>query len=120
MHSGNEIDWEEFREQTDEMRAEYRKEESRLKGLIKYSLKKDVTLHSPEPSGEQTYRTILEGIINAIWKRRVHRLRNQSRTRTGWGVTTDRGTIPQEDEQNSEPQEGFAFFISECQKQMRV
>ena len=63
----NTIDWEEFREQfTDEMRAEYRKEEGRLKGLIKYALENDVTLHSPEPSGEQTYRAILEGIINAI------------------------------------------------------
>lgn len=65
----NTIDWEEFRERfTDEMRAEYRKEESRLKGLIKYSLENDVTLHSPEPSGEQTYRAILEGIINVIVK----------------------------------------------------
>ena len=51
------------------MRAEYRKDEkSRLKRLAKYSLEHDVTLHSPEPSGEQTYRSILEGIINAIWK----------------------------------------------------
>ena len=63
----NTMDWEEFRDQfTDEMRAEYRKKESRLKGLIKYTLESDVTLHSPEPSGEQTYRAILEGIINAI------------------------------------------------------
>ena len=65
----NTIDWEEFRERfTDEMRAEYRKKESRLKGLIEYSLENDVTLHSPEPSGEQTYRAILEGIINVIAK----------------------------------------------------
>ena len=65
----NTIDWEEFRERfTDEMRTEYRKEESRLKGLIEYSLENDVTLHSPEPSGEQTYRAILEGIINVIAK----------------------------------------------------
>ena len=65
-----EIDWEEFREQfTDEMRAQYRNGESRLKKLIKYSLGNDVTLHSPEPSGEQTYRAILEEIVNNIWKR---------------------------------------------------
>ena len=65
----NTINWEEFRERfTDEMRAEYRKEESRLKGLIKYSLENDVTLHSPEPNGERTYRAILEGIINVIFK----------------------------------------------------
>ncbi len=62
-----EISWGEFHERfTDEMRAEYRKEENRLKGLIKYTLENDVTLHSPEPSGEQTYRAILEGIINAL------------------------------------------------------
>lgn len=65
-----EIGWEEFRKQfTDEMRAEYRNEKSRLKGLTKYSLENDVTLYSPEPSGGQTYRTILEEIINNIWQR---------------------------------------------------
>ena len=65
-----EIDWEEFREQfIAEIRAEYRKQESRLKKLIKYSLEHDVTLHSPEPSGERTYRAILEEIINNIWER---------------------------------------------------
>jgi uncharacterized protein YeaO (DUF488 family)/uncharacterized coiled-coil protein SlyX len=65
-----EISWEEFREQFfEEMRTEYSNGEmSRLKGLKKYCLENDVTLHSPEPSGEQAYRTILEGIINAIWK----------------------------------------------------
>jgi hypothetical protein len=52
------------------MRAEYRKDDkSRLKGLAKYSLENDVTLHSPEPSGEQTYRAILEEVISGIWKR---------------------------------------------------
>ena len=65
-----EISWKEFREQfIAEMRAEYRKEESRLKKLITYSLEHDVTLHSPESSGEQTYRAILEEIINNIWGR---------------------------------------------------
>ena len=66
-----EIGWEEFREQfITEMRAEYRKDtKSRLKGLAKYSLESDVTLHTPEPNGEQTYRAILEDIINGIWKR---------------------------------------------------
>ncbi len=64
-----EIGWEEFRKNfMAEMRAEYRKEESRLKKLIQYSLENDVTLHSPEPSGEQTYRAILEDIINNIWQ----------------------------------------------------
>lgn len=65
-----EIGWEEFRKNfMAEMRAEYRKEESRLQKLIKYSLENDVTLHSPEPNGEQTYRAILEEIVNIIWQR---------------------------------------------------
>ena len=64
-----EIGWEEFRKNfMAEMRAEYRKEESRLKKLIQYSLENDITLHSPEPNGEQTYRAILEEIINNIWQ----------------------------------------------------
>ncbi|MCZ6678489.1 MAG: hypothetical protein O7E52_14720 [Candidatus Poribacteria bacterium] len=63
--------WDEFREKfTEKMRTEYRKEgKSRLRGLAKYSLENDVTLHSPEPSGEQTYRAILGEIITGIWKR---------------------------------------------------
>jgi hypothetical protein len=32
-------------------------------------LENDVTLLSPEPSGEQTYRAILEEIINKIWQK---------------------------------------------------
>ncbi len=64
-----EIGWEEFRKNfMTEMRAEYCKEESRLKHLIQYSLENDITLHSPEPSGEQTYRAILEELINEIWQ----------------------------------------------------
>ena len=65
-----EIGWEEFRKQfIEEMKTEYlRNEMSRLKGLAKYALENDVTLYSPEPSGEQTYRSILEGIINQIWE----------------------------------------------------
>lgn len=64
-----EIGWEEFRKNfMAEMRAEYRKKKSRLKNLIQYSLATDITLHSPEPSGEQTYRAILEELINDIWQ----------------------------------------------------
>ena len=65
------IGWEEFREGfTKEMQAEYSKGDgSRLKGLAKHSLENDVTLLSPEPSGEQTYRAILEEIINKIWQK---------------------------------------------------
>lgn len=64
-----EIGWEEFRKNfMAEMRAEYRKEGSRLKELIQHSLEYDITLHSPEPSREQTYRAILEELINEIWQ----------------------------------------------------
>ena len=64
-----EIGWEEFRKNfMAEMRAEYRKEDSQLKNLIRDSLKNDITLHSPEPCGEQTYRAILEELINDIWQ----------------------------------------------------
>ena len=63
-----EISWEEFHGQFwTEMRTEYRKgETSRLKELASDGLENDVTLHSPEPGGEQTYRAILEEIINLI------------------------------------------------------
>jgi uncharacterized protein YeaO (DUF488 family) len=64
-----EIDWEEFHGQFwTEMRAEYRNGSSRLRGLTEYGLENAVTLHSPEPSGGQTYRAILEEIINLIWE----------------------------------------------------
>jgi len=65
------ISWDEFRKRfTDEMRAEYLKEDkSRLRGLARYSLENDVTLHSLESSSEQTYRTVLGEIINGIWNR---------------------------------------------------
>ena len=64
------IGWEEFREGfTKEMRTEFKGAKSKLKGLTDYSLANDVTLLSPEPSGEQTYRAILEEIINQIWER---------------------------------------------------
>lgn len=65
-----EIDWRAFRKQfTEELRAESREQKSRLKELMEYSLTNDVTFHSPEPNGEQTYRTILEETINEIWQR---------------------------------------------------
>ena len=64
-----EIGWEEFRAAfMAELKAEYRKEESRLKKIIQNSLENDITLHSPEPTGEQTYRAILEELINDIWQ----------------------------------------------------
>ena len=63
------IGWDEFRKNfMAQMRAEYRKEDSQLKNLIRDSLENDITLHSPEPSGEQTYRAVLEELINDIWQ----------------------------------------------------
>ena len=64
-----EITWEAFRQKfTDEVRAAYCKKTSELRKVIQYSLENDVTLHSPEPSGAQTYRAVLEEIINNIWQ----------------------------------------------------
>ena len=74
-----EIGWDTFRKQfTAEMRAEYRKKGSQLKKLMEHSLVNDITLHSPESHGKQTYRTILEEIINNIWQReeRIDRVLN--------------------------------------------
>ncbi|MBC8232372.1 hypothetical protein H8E77_22725 [bacterium] len=51
-----------------QMRAEYRKPKNRLKGLSEYSIKSDVTLHSPEEKSEGSYRGILAEIINGIWR----------------------------------------------------
>ena len=75
------IDWEEFRKGfTAELREEYSKgDKSRLKGLTKYSLENNVTLHSPEPSGEQTYRAILAEVINLIWQGLEPRFRPNKR-----------------------------------------
>ncbi len=79
----NEIDWKEFNKKfREEMRAEYSNgKESLLKRLAKRSLVNDIALHSPEPSGERTYRAILEEIINIIWKKegRTERVRNLAR-----------------------------------------
>ena len=103
----NTIDWEEFRKRfTDEMRAAYRKEESRLKGLIKYSLENDVTLHSPEPSGEQTYRAILEGIINVICK---------SQGQTGHVIN-----LASEPIEDSQPQEDIASLFGDALHELNL
>jgi len=66
-----ETDWDTFRQAfMDEMRIEFRKgEKSRLRGVAKYSLENDVTLHTPEPPGPQTYRAVLAEIVNGIWQR---------------------------------------------------
>ena len=64
------IDWDQFQQKFKaELRKEYRKGEiSLLKRLTNYSLKNEVTLYSPEPPGERTYRAILTEVINKIWE----------------------------------------------------
>jgi uncharacterized protein YeaO (DUF488 family) len=63
------ISFEEFEKRfRQQMRAEYRKPQNRLKGLAEYSIKSDVTLHSPEEKSEGSYRGILAEIINGIWR----------------------------------------------------
>ncbi len=65
-----EINWRTFRKQfTEELKAESREQKSQLRGLMEYSLENDVTLHSPEPNSEHTYRAVLEEVINEIWQR---------------------------------------------------
>ena len=68
MHA---LGWEEFQQAFKaELRKEYSKgDSSRLKGLATYCIENDVTLYSPEPPGEQTYRAILAEVINSIWER---------------------------------------------------
>ena len=116
-----EIGWEEFRKQFfKQMRLEYSNgEESRLKGLTKYSLENDVTLYSPEPSGQQTYRAILEEIVNIIWKEEGRKARVVNRALESVEelqlTEVDQQqmeAIPQEDEQKSALQEDFARFIN--------
>ena len=116
-----EISWEEFRKQFfKEMRVEYSNgEESRLKRLTKYSLENDVTLYSPEPSGQQTYRAILEEIVNIIWKEegRTVRVVNRALESVEELQLTEADqqqmeAIPQEDEAKSALQEDFARFIN--------
>lgn len=65
------LGWAEFQQTFKaELRKEYSKgENSRLRGLAKYCIENDVTLYSPEPPGEQTYRAILAEVINSIWER---------------------------------------------------
>lgn len=63
------IEWVQFQQRFKaELRKEYGKgETSLLKRLSNYCLQNEVTLYSPEPPGEQTYRAILTEVINRIW-----------------------------------------------------
>jgi len=52
-----------------ELRAEYRKPDSKLKGLAGWGKDNDGTLHSPEENSEGSYRIVLAEAIEGIWKR---------------------------------------------------
>lgn len=64
------IGWDQFQQRfKSELREEYRNgDTSLLKRLTNYCLKNEVTLYSPEPPGERTYRAILTEVINRIWE----------------------------------------------------
>lgn len=63
------ISFDEFKERfRAELRAEYRKPDSKLKGLSDWSLNNDATFHSPEENSKESYRCVLAEIIEAIWK----------------------------------------------------
>ena len=64
------IEWDQFQQRfKSELRQEYGKgETSLLKRLTNYCLQNEVTLYSPEPPGERTYRAILTEVINRIWE----------------------------------------------------
>ena len=64
------IGWDKFQQRFKaELREEYRKGDiSLLKRLANYCVKNEVTLYSPEPAGERTYRAILTEVINKIWE----------------------------------------------------
>ena len=52
-----------------ELREEYRKPDSKLKGLAGWGKNNDGTLHSPEEDSEGSYRCVLAEAIEGIWKR---------------------------------------------------
>ena len=64
------IAWTEFKDRyLHEMRKEFTNKLSQLKRIAEYSFKNDVTLHSPEPNGPNTYRSLLGEIIDGIWQK---------------------------------------------------
>lgn len=71
------LEWEEFQQAfKTELRKEYGKGDgSRLRGLANYCIENDVTLYSPEPPGEQTYRAVLAGVVNNIWEQQGETVR---------------------------------------------
>lgn len=71
------IEWNQFQQRFKaELRKEYGKgDTSLLKRLSNYCLQNEVTLYSPEPPGEQTYRAILTEVINRIWEQRGEKKR---------------------------------------------
>jgi len=91
--TSQEISFDEFKKRfLAELRAEYKKPKSRLKGLAEWSQKNDATLHSPEDNSEGSYRSVLAEVIEGIWKR-------QGFTQTVIDLTVERGSEETVDEQ---------------------
>lgn len=62
------ISWQEFREgYLEELRAEYKRSGSRLRGLAEYAKDKDVTLFVPEDDFHVGYISVLGEAVNGIW-----------------------------------------------------
>lgn len=65
------IPWEEFKERyLNELREEYRRSRSKLRGLAEYAAEKDVTLLVPEDDFHIGYLSVLGDAVDAIWRRR--------------------------------------------------
>ncbi|RKY02494.1 hypothetical protein DRP77_07850 [Candidatus Poribacteria bacterium] len=65
------ISWEEFKEgYLNELREEYKRSRSRLRGLAEYAAEKDVTLLVPDDDFHVGYLSVLGDAVDAIWRRK--------------------------------------------------
>jgi len=70
------ISWQEFREEyLEELRAEYKRAGSRLRGLAEYARDKDVTLFVPDDDFHVGYISVLGEAVNGIWFKSGNRMR---------------------------------------------
>ena len=70
------ISWQEFREgYLEELRAEYKRTGSRLRGLAEYARDKDVTLFVPDDDFHVGYISVLGEAVNGIWLKSGIRMR---------------------------------------------
>jgi uncharacterized protein YeaO (DUF488 family) len=72
------ISWQEFRENyLEELRGEYKRSGSRLRGLAEYARDKDVTLFVPDDDFHVGYLTVLGEAVDGIWRSLGVKLRVQ-------------------------------------------